>query len=375
MKKVFVVSVKILLPILFLYNIGFFNLDFPKFFNEIGKTEPLNIEGQKKLAKFVNEKVKVAEKKGDKYSPHDYFSDLYEIEKMEKSMKGVMSYHVLANQLLILQQENMRKGLFSNYDITVARTKYQEKINPGSIARAELKRDMQEKTFWPNLRNWLWHFYLVNLPLAFLMFLVWWYQEKKNFKISNPLSFAIALIFYPIIIALVIREALSEKSRYFVAEAELRRTKKKMFSILSKNEIEDIRRFATSRGLTLNDWRNYLGNQGLKPQGILVSSLVVTILFTAIPRFSFSQDKAERAKTNLFTTMLTTQVNAPPSTTCLAHDEDNNQAPVSASGIIGYIFYEFNPKNLRPIILRVWTQKFHLQEVILKIEHVPCFCF
>ena len=375
MKKVFVVSTKILLPILLLFNIGFFDLDFSAILKEAVKTEPLNIEGQKKLANFVNERVRAAEKRGDKYSPYDYFNDLYEIETMEKSMKGVMSYRVLANHLMILETENMRKGLFSDYDITAARTKYKEKIDPGSIARAMLKQDMQKKTFWPNLYAWLCHFYLINLPLAFFMFLVWWYQEKKGLKFSNPFSFIIALIFYPIIIGLVVYEALSEKSRYYLAEAELRRTKSKMFSILSQNELADIRRFATSRGLTLNDWRNYLGNQGFKPQGILISSLVVTILFMAIPKFSFSQSKSEKAETNIFTTILSEQVNSPPENANFVHDENNSQLSVFGSAIIDHFLYEFNFKDLKPIILKEWTQKFHLQEVILKIEHVPCFSF
>lgn len=375
MKKVFVVSVKILLPILFLYNIGFFNLDFPKFFKEMGKTEPFNAEGQKKLANFVNERVRVAEKKGDKYSPYDYFEDLYEIEKLEKSMKGVMSYHVLANHLLILEHENIRKGLFSDYDITVARTKYKEKIDPGNIAREELKRDIQKKTFWPNLRNWLWNFYLVNLPLAFLLFLVWWYQENKNLKIKNPISFLISLVFYPLVIFLVIREALSEKSRYFMAEVELRRTKKKMFSMLSKDELEDIQRFAASRGLTLADWRSYLDNQDLKPQGILVSSLIVTILFMTIPKFSFSQNKSEKAETNTFTTILTVQVSAPPGNANITHENENNNTPSSSAGVLNPFSYSFNPRNFNPSILKSWVKKFHPQEVILKIEHIPYFSF
>ncbi len=375
MKKVFVVSAKILLPILFLYNIGFFSIGFSKTFKDFGKSEPFNFEGQKKLASFVNKKVKVAEKKGTKYSPYDYFNDLYEIEKLEKSMKGVMSYHILANQLMILQQENMRNGTFSRKDIDKAVKEYKERKDPGSTAREELKLEMSKKTFWPSVRAWLWHFYLINLPLAFILFMLWWQKEKKTFKINNPFSFIIALIFYPIIIGLVIHEELSEKSRQYLAEAELRRMKSKMFSILSKNEIEDIRRFATSRGLTLDDWRQYLKNQGLKPQGILVSSLVVTILFTAIPRFSFSQGKSENAKTNLFTTMITTQVNAPPGNTNFTHDEDTKQNSFSYSGLNDHFFYEFNLYDLKPIILRVWTKKFHLQEVILKIEHVPCFSF
>ena len=375
MKKVLVVSAKILLPILFLYNISFFSIDFSKTFKDFGKSEPFNFEGQKKLANFVNEKVKVAEKKGAKYSPYDYFNDLYEIEKLEKSMKGVMSYHVLANQLMILQQENVRNGLFSHEDIDKAVIIFKEKRDPGSVTRENLKLEMSKKTFWPSVRTWLFHFYLINLPLAFILFMLWWQKEKKTFKLSNPFSFIIALIFYPIIIGLVIYEELSEKSRQYLAEAELRRMKSKMFSILSKNELEDIRRFASSRGFTLDDWRQYLGNQGLKPQGILISSLVVTILFIAIPKFSFSQSKLEKAETNIFTTMLTTQVNAPPGNLSLTLEDNNDQAPTSFAGILDYFFYTFNFKNISSIILRTWTKKFHPQEVILKIEHVPCFRF
>lgn len=375
MKKVLVVSAKILLPILFLYNIGFFSIDFSKTFKDFGKSEPFNFEGQKKLANFVNEKVKVAEKRGTKYSPYDYFDDLYEIEKLQKSLKGVMNYNSMVAHLLILHQENMKKGFFSREDIDKAVKDFKEKRDPGSVAREELKLEMSKKTFWPSVRAWLWHFYLINLPLAFILFMLWWQKEKKTFKISNPFSFIIALIFYPIIIGLVIHEELSEKSRQYLAEAELRRMKSKMFSILSKNELEDIRRFASSRGLTLDDWKQYLRNQGLKPQGILVSSLVVTILFMAIPKFSFSQSKLEKAETNIFTTMLTTQVNAPPGNLSLAHEDKDNQVPTSFAGILDYFFYIFNFKNLTPIILRTWTKKFHPQEVILKIEHVPCFRF
>jgi hypothetical protein len=375
MKKAFVVTIKVLLPILFLYNIGFFNFDFSKFFKELGKSEPFNIEGQKKLAHFINERVKIAEKKGDKYSPYDYFNDLYEIETLENSLKGVMSYHVLANRLMILQHENIRKGLSSDYDIVAARTKYKEKRDPGSVSRENLKIEMARKTFWPDLSSWLFNFYLKNLILAFFLLLVWWYQEKRNFKVNNPISFFILWIFYPVTIGLVIYEATREKSRYYLAEAELRRMKSKMFSILSKDELEDLRRFAKSRGLTLADWRNYLGNQGFKPQGILISSLVVTILFMAIPKFSFSQNKLEKTETNIFTTMLTTQANAPPGNIGITYEDKNNNAPISFAGVLDFFSYSFNPKNLNPILLKTWTKKFHPQEVILKIEHVPCFCF
>ena len=277
-------------------------------------------------------------------------------------------------RLLDISQKNLRAGLYSNKDVDLARNTFKEKTDPGSGAREALKLDMAKKTFWPSVTSWLWHFYLINLPLAFMLFMLWWYKEKKDFKISNPFSFIIALVFYPIIIGLVIYEALSEKSRYYLAEAELRRTKSKMFSILSKNELADIRRFAKSRGLTLDDWRNYLDNQGLKPQGILMSSLVVTILFMAIPKFSFSQSKFEQAETNIVSTMLTTQLNISLGNISVAHEKESNNTSISFVGVINFFIFTFN-SNFNLTVLRAWIEKFHPQEVILKIEHAPCFCF
>lgn len=373
MKRALVISAKILLPLLFLYNVGFFSLDFSGYFKELGKSEPYNSEGQQKLARLVNEKFKVAKIKGSKYSPADYFTDLAEITILKKSLKGVLNNWDY--RLLDLSQQNVRAGLYSSQDITLARNIFKEKTDPGSAARENLKIEMSKKTFWPSVTNWLWHFYLKNLPLAFILFMLWWYKQKETFKLKNPFSFIIALIFYPIIIGLVIYEALNEKGRYYLAEAELRRTKSKMFSILSQDELEDLHRFAKSRGLTLNDWRNYLSNQGFKPQGILVSSLVVTILFMAIPKFSFSQSKLEKAETNIFTTMLTAQASAPPGNISIAYEDESNNTPAPFAGVMDFFSYFFNPKNLKPIILRAWIQKFHFQEVILKIEHVPCFSF
>jgi hypothetical protein len=373
MKRALVISAKILLPLLFLYNVGFFDLDFSGYLKELGKSEPYNSEGQKQLTKLVNEKVKVAKAKGTNYSPADYFNDLAEITILKKSLTGVMNN--LDYRLLDLSQQNVRAGLYSSRDIDLARDIFKEKTDPGSVARENSRIEISKRTFWPSVTNWLWHFYLKNLPLAFILFMLWWYKQKETFKLKNPFSFIIALIFYPIIIGLVIYEALNEKGRYYLAEAELRRTKSKMFSILSKDELEDLRRFAKSRGLTLNDWRNYLGNQGFKPQGILISSLVVTILFMAIPKFSFSQSKLEKAETNIFTTILTTQVNAPPETASITHEDENNNAPGSFVGVLDFFSYSFNPNHLNPIILKAWVKKFHPQEVILKIEHVPCFYF
>lgn len=66
MKKVFVVSFKILLPMLFLYNIGFFSLNFSKLLIDTNQNPPFNQKNNSELIKFVNEKSRVAQKKGQK---------------------------------------------------------------------------------------------------------------------------------------------------------------------------------------------------------------------------------------------------------------------------------------------------------------------
>ncbi len=373
MKRVLVISVKILLPLLFLYNVGFFSLDFSGYFKDLRKSEPFNPEGQLKLSRFVNEKVKVAKAKGDKYSPDDYFSDLYEVTRLERSLKGVMNN--CNSELLSLSQENLKNGCYDYKDVDAARSIYKEKMDPGSEARENLKLEMTKKYFWPSVRAWLWHFYLKNLPVAFILFLFWWYQEKNNLKISNPLSFVISLIFYPITIALVIRESLSEKSRYYLAEAELRRTKKKMFSILSANEVADLQRFAKSRGITLNDWKNYLGNQGLKPQSLILSSLVVTILFMLIPRASFSQTTIQSNTSKIFANkIISIDKDAPPGNTFIIHHEKTHEK-TCAELFTNIFLIEFFLASLSRTVFHAWLKEIQPQEVIRKIEHVPCLSF
>ncbi|MFA5131559.1 MAG: hypothetical protein WC467_04020 [Patescibacteria group bacterium] len=374
MKRILVISVKILLPLLFLYNVGFFSLDFSGYFKDLRKSEPFNPEGQLKLTKFVNEKVKLAKAKGNKYSPDDYFNDLYEVTKLKKSLKGVMNNCNF--ELLSLSQENLKKGFFDNKDVDAARSVYKEKIDPGSEEREKLKVEMTKKYFWPNVRIWLWHFYLKNLPLAFILFLFWWYQEKNNLKISNPLSFVISLIFYPLTIALVIREALSEKSRYYLAEAELRRTKKKMFSMLSTNEVDDLRRFAKSRGISLKDWKAYLQNQELEAQHLLVPSLLVTLFLVSIPRVSFSQESSPSLSSSIFMTqVLTINAEAPPNekfqTENISQSKDFSAFSSSFTLNLAELYKTISALTL----IIAWIKKIRPQEVLRKIDHVPCFSF
>lgn len=182
--------------------------------------------------------------------------------------------------------------------------------------------------------------------------------------------------FYPITLALVIKEALTEEGRYYYAEAELRRTKDKMFAMLSADEVADLRRFAKSRGLTLNDWGKYLENQGLTPQRILVPAIAVTVLFMFIPRVSFSQELAASTSAKIFTEkILTINIEAPPNTN---HWDDigPQKKPLHFDALFfDDLFSEFNLNTLCPVLILAWVKKIRPQEVIRKIEHVPCLSF
>jgi len=375
MKKTLVVSFKILLPLLFLYNIGFFSLNFSALLDH-SESVPFDKENHIKLLNYVNEKIRAAEEKDRQYGPYDYFRDLHEIEKFEKVHPGTMGYHNMINPLMSLHSNNLSHRYFTGADISKAREHYEEIENPGITQRNKLETERFKKTWWPNLSAWLLKNYLKNLPLAFFLFLFWWNQEKKHLKVLNPLSFIVSLIFYPITIALVIKEALTEEGRYYYAEAELRRTKDKMFAILSPDEVSDLRRFAKSRGLSIKDWKNYLSNQGFAPERLLVPAIAVTILFMFIPRASFSQELAPSTSAKIFSEkILIVNIDAPPE---IYHQESGkNQTAQFHYDALFYedLFCEFNLNNLCPVFILAWVKKIKPQDVIRKIEHVPCLSF
>ncbi len=376
MKKTLVVLFKVLLPLFFLYNIGFFSLNFSGLFKNASESAPFNQKNNSELIKFVNEKTRKAEQKDRKYGPYDYFRDLREIKQFEKEHPGTMGYHNMINQLMSLHSNNIKNRYFTGEDVSKARNYFEELDNPGITLRNKIENERFQKTWWPNFSAWLLKVYLKNIPLAFFLFLFWWYQEKKNLKVSNPLSFFISLIFYPITIGLVIKEALTEESRYYFAEAELRRTKSKMFSILSSDEVADLRRFARSRGLTLSDWKGYLSNQGFTPQHLIIPAITVTILFMFIPRVSFSQEVAPLTSAKVFTeNVLIVNIDAPPD---IKYSDNTNYQKTQFNfdyPLFNTLFSELNLKNINPVFIRAWLKKIKAQEVILKIEHVPCLSF
>jgi len=381
MKKVALILIKIGLFFFFLHNIGIFSINYSALFPHFGESMPFNASNQRKLNMFMAKKIKTAEKKGEKYSPFDYFRDLHEIKIFSTKLRGTMGCMNETSVLQNILNQNLNARLFSGADINQPREHFRELENPGITAKEKKDRKIFQKTWWPNLKSWLLRNYLKNFPLAFILFLLWWYEENKKSKISNPISFIIAVIFYPVIIAILINEYFAEKGRNIYAEAMLRSVKGKMFSLLSKNELEDIKRFAKSGAYKIDDWKKYLENQGLEPRKVLVTSLVITILFTIIPKFSFTKDSSELTGTNIFTTQTTSVVfESPPNNYKMCHHATTDNQPVNSHNLISdygldNYLYNFSLFNFSFTWIREWTKQFHPQEVILKIEHVPHFSF
>jgi len=282
MKKTFLVLAKLALGGLFLYNIGLFNLRFPDL-----KEKDFDSVKQSELTDFIKEKVNAAEAEGTAYSPDMYFDDMIAIDMKFKSLPGTYKENFLINQLFYSSLENKNKGFFTDKQTEVAANRYKRYIDPEQEYREELsdriKRcglgNMLKDFLSSKLFPWLFNFYLKNFLLGLILIWIWWYQKYETWRIKNPVGFIVSVIGYPYLIGKTWREYLRRGVRYVSYEVELRKTKTNFFSLLSDDEIGDLRRFTKSR-LKMGDWKKYLRNQGLSAKRSLASALLATILFS-----------------------------------------------------------------------------------------------
>ena len=285
MKKV-LIAVQLVLLGLFLYNTGiigiFKHLPFEK-------GEPLIVENNRILWKFVADKLELAKKKGADYSPECYFSDYAEIIQKKKQLPGSNVDLGSINEMMSVSLANVHRGRWSYHDIDVARDKYKKVFDPNWTEHDRIEKEMAQKGYWPKtgkkilfgLLSWLLIFYLKNLPLAFVLLLIWWQKEYRTFRVKNPFSFAITVLIYPYAISKVFYRIFKEGYFFYSAEVELRQTKKKFFTLLSQDEIAEIRRFAKSR-FGRKVLRRRLSWQGAEIRRSFGSALLATLLLSFI---------------------------------------------------------------------------------------------
>lgn len=296
MKRFVIVTIKLLLAILFLINIGFFS-----FISNLDTNyEPrLKADHGREDIKYLNEKIKLAENLDKEYSPEQYFADISEIRLKEKNnefdYRAIPFVNSSMSSMMTVLQRNINRHRHNDTEaefqlfmkkFTAAQRKCSQLIDPNQEKEAqEFAAKTSKPIFWFNLLisilTWLGSVYAKNLPLALVLLWLWWYEEKERLSINNPLSFLICLLLYPIVIIRVWRRSLRYGARMFAMNIEFKRRQTDLFAMISNNELEDIKRFARS-DFKLRDYQRYLENRSLIVRHSLmpVGIVALTLLFT-----------------------------------------------------------------------------------------------
>lgn len=290
MKRTIRITLKVILALIFLQNIGFFS-----FISNMPaeKQAPIKADGGRSDNQYLNEKIRNAENLGNNYGPEEYFADLTDIELKKKNNDfdryAIIQVSRAINALLAQFNSNVTKHRKSDsqidYDkymerLTVAQQKCISITDPESFKRdTEFKIKSNSPSFWRDMLIsflfWLFAFYLKNLPLAMILLWIWWYEDKNKLSINNPLSFLICLIFYPIVIIRTWILKTRNSARIFAMSVDFKRRQTDIFSLISDNELADIKRFAKS-DLKISNYRDYLKNRGLVYQHALIPTMVIT---------------------------------------------------------------------------------------------------
>jgi hypothetical protein len=155
-------------------------------------------------------------------------------------------------------------------------------VDPERFARdQEFAKQDKGWSFWlstlSNLLAWASRVYCKNFFLALTLLLTWLYQKEETLRFKNPLSFLICLLAYPILIPRVWLRKLDVHTREFALAVEFKRRDRDLFSLISENEWEDIKRFAKSN-LKISDYRKYLDNQGMERRHALATAMIAIII-------------------------------------------------------------------------------------------------
>ncbi len=261
---------------------------------------PLKDDGGLADRQYLIEKERRAKALGKDYSPTHYFSDLTEIKLREKAndfdRRALGQVNMSIQNMLHLFHENVRNARKDitpqGYDelmaeLDAARSKHLYTLDPVSQAKSDAyKAKMEAPGYWRgqalNLMARLFRFYLKNMPLALILLFFWWYQDHETWRIKNPGSFLLVLLFYPYFIIRKWRRQLREGGREFAMAIELKRRQADIFSLFSEDEMADIKRFAKSN-LKIKDYKQYLDNQGLLRQNALTPVVVLAAALIILP--------------------------------------------------------------------------------------------
>lgn len=218
---------------------------------------------------------------GQLYTFDQYYPHLLQIDLKEEEL-GYFAHTTASgpDQLLQMAGQSLKHG-YTREQQEVAFAKFKKQSPRFRTEPPEVTKSRE--VFFAAIRSGafnhaLWRLYLKDLWLAGLLFLIWTSEgekKRKHWAIPNPFYFVLALVFYPLVIAYVFWRWLQETSGRLFAEAELRRTKDKLFAPFDDTDLERLQKFIQSRA-HIAAWRQELRNQGLRPRHSLAAALLAT---------------------------------------------------------------------------------------------------
>jgi hypothetical protein len=170
---------------------------------------------------FSRGMVKAAEKKGNAYSPDDYFRDYRKIKDFKKKYPP-FRYHVpfdVIHTLNGLLHENLRNRLYSMRELDLARYKYGfDKNNPDAPAPKISAKNLIRES---GIIEWSLMLYWRGLLMAMLLYFVRMAQERGLIEtiLADKKKLLLAIILWPKFLFAYPNNV----ARQIVVEAELRR--------------------------------------------------------------------------------------------------------------------------------------------------------
>lgn len=233
--------------------------------------------------------------------------------------------------------------------------------------------------FW----KWSLKVYLKTFPLAFLLYLVWINGNRREWRdcqreektrrqrilLRNPISFVLMLIFYPVIISYFIIRDFRDAGRIIIAEAELRRTKERLFCLLSNDEIAAIQKFLENN-LPFSWWRKYLFGQGLFYKHSLMAALLATVIIMFVGLFipkSSPANERYSPKKNIFVNCSVQVI----SNNIIKDNINKNKIPdhQDFKDFIHELFDFY--QTLRVCLFKRFEIVFRIKGFFSRIDHVP----
>ncbi len=365
MKRLFFVFANLAIFAVFAWNTGIIQIGKESLYSRKPEVQ-LTVHEQallfKNISNFWNHALEKAEAKvktGESYSPYDYFADLTEFHLKFYGMNGG---NIEAVRCLMYSNVGSGKK-YSEDDIVRARDKfYLATGQTSSISTNQEKFSWME--FFSTIVHWLLGMYVHNFFFAFLYFALLDMKRRGKFVVRNPLSLLLNTILHPITISIIFYQKMSEK----FLEAEVRMTKEKFLTMLSKDEISFLQN-AIQKKLSHKEFRAFLHNRGLVARRSFALALLGTCIITILPMRMMAQEQIIFSHSDKQECVKVWDTHAPP---ILLQNMDCSTHVLTIIDAVAEALFELKAE-IKTSFIKLKESVFHLQDVLRHIHHIPLF--